>query len=194
MATLQEKADLHEKIKTLEGQIAAAKLKLYEPEDIAAEPERKWYKWGTFAFLFLVTLASGIVGARLILSFPSSEPSTPIESLSVALVAGVFGGALSGMRSLNDRIAAGWEYENGTREPDPTDSKERFNKKLLGGFLARPLLGGGAGILVFTGARVGEFKTAQTLYGILFWSTLGGLFAKTLLDKLNEAFKKVLGK
>ena len=193
--TRDQRATLLEEIEKLQGQIKGAKLKLYSPTS-EVEPGRTLYKWGTFTYFAVAIVGAGVAASGLITSLnpPDSVTLSPTESLQLALIAGVFGGALSGMRSLNDRIANGWEHENGTREPDPSESKERFSKALLGGFLARPLLGAGTGVLVLAGAHAGQFETAKTLYGIMFWSTVGGLFAKTLLDKLNESFKKVLGK
>ena len=102
---------------------------------------------------------------------------------------------------MNDRVANGWEFDGGSREPDPAERKERFNLRMSRGFYARPLLGLASGPLVLAGLKLGQFMqdpvpapAIDERYRIVFFCLLGGLFSKTLLDWLKDVFKKLLGK
>jgi hypothetical protein len=59
--------------------------------------------------------------------------------------------------SLNDRVADGWEFDDGSRQPDPAVDKERFNLRLANGFIARPFLGLASGPLVLACIKLGRF-------------------------------------
>ena len=144
--------------------------------------------WG---YLLGGVVSAVVWGAWLLVRWEADER---LAQFSLACAVGIVGAALSGLISLNERVANGWEFDDGTREPDPAERKERFNRRLAGGFLARPFLGVVSGPLVLAGGRFGHFASAEDEYGIVFLSLLGGLFSKTLFDWLRDAFKKILGK
>lgn len=89
-----------------------------------------------------------------------------------------------------------WMEKRGWRpHARPCEKKERFNRRLTGGFFARPFLGLVAGVLVLTGAHFGLLASvvARDQYATVFLCLLGGLFSKTLFDWLRDTFKKILG-
>jgi hypothetical protein len=195
----EERATLQEDIGRLEGELAAKKLRFYsKPADpVPTTTALERWSWALWAFLLISVVASGVWAAGVIVRWQSGLSAE--LSLSVAL--GIFGAALSGLMSLNERVANGWEFDDGSREPDPAVTKERFNLRLSKGFFARPFLGLASGPLVLAGIKLGQFlhdAVPPTLiderYRILFFCILGGLFSKTLFDWLKDVFKKLVGK
>jgi hypothetical protein len=106
-------------------------------------------------------------------------------------VGGVWGAATSGWLSFNQRTANGSEFSDGTTTLDPGVSKERFNSRLIPGFLTRPFLGVLVGIVVLAGMRAGKFAAADNQYALAFFSITGGLISKSVLETAKELGKKV---
>lgn len=143
----------------------------------------------------VVTLCVALAASLLALLYVADHCSGQTGVIYVmALLAGVAGSSVSALVSVNRRYAGGLEFSNGTRYPDQ-DKKERFNCRLVVGFLTRPLLGAATGPLVALGLSAGIFKDADPnkLAVVVFWSSLGGLFAKTLIDKLKDLFANLIG-
>lgn len=195
----EERAKLQAEVGRLEGELAAAKVRLYgraqTPMPSMVTLER--WSWGLWVFLLASVLGAAVWAAVVILYWTTM----PLADLSLAAAVGILGAGLSGLISLNDRVANGWEFEDGSRDPDPTEKKERFNVRMSNGFLARPVLGLASGPLVLAGVKLGQFvqdavptQAIDDRYRILFFCILGGLFSKTLFDWLKDVFKKLLGK
>ena len=142
----------------------------------------------------VVTLCIALVASLLALLYVAEHYSEQTGVIyAMALLAGVAGSSVSALVSVNRRYAGGLEFSNGSRYPDQ-EKKERFNCRLVVGFLTRPLLGAATGPLVALGLSAGIFKeTASELPAVVFWSALGGLFAKTLIDKLKDLFANLIG-
>ena len=81
---------------------------------------------------------------------------------------------------------------------------DKFSLRMAPFFLIRPVLGASMGFVVYVGIVSGLlFATKQTgknpnqeglsLEALAFYSTLAGLFAKTLLERLKTMFKAFLG-
>jgi len=148
--------------------------------------------------LTLVALAAmGGVLAAILLAQLQEDPQTG-GAIAMSTLAGLFGSCVAALRSLSERCANGWEFSDGSVWPEPPGSakKERFNQRLGLLFLFRPFLGAAVGLLVYAGLASGVFAAAEAsdVNSLLFWAFLSGLFAKTLVDKLLEMFKALLGK
>lgn len=188
MLTPEKKAELERRIRTTEAEMAAAKTELYS---VDGGCERLgWLSWALFGYLITVVIGSTAWAAIII-----CIPYAPLAEFQLAAASGILGAALSGLISLNQRVANGWESEDGARTPDPAEKKERFNRRLSGGFIARPFLGLVTGILVLTGAHLGLIASVvvRDPDARVFFCLLGGFFSKTLLDWLKDTFKSILG-
>lgn len=116
------------------------------------------------------------------------------ETYFIATLAGITGSSISALVSANARYAAGYEFSDGTPYPDQS-KKERFNSRLVAGFVTRPLLGAVCGPLVILALAAGLFGSFDLTnhLNVALWSGMGGLLAKTLLDKLKDVFANILG-
>ena len=184
------RAEIRAEVAALEGQLAAAKARLYAKGPGMDTKELESWSWRLWLYLLGWVLLSGAAVAIVVANWCR----VPLANYWLAVSSGVLGASLSGLLSLDDRVANGWEFEDGTREPDPETKKERFNLRLSRGFLARPFLGVVTGPLVLAGGQVGQFAQTGARSHVFFFCLLGGLFSKTLLDWLKEGFKKILGK
>jgi hypothetical protein len=131
--------------------------------------------------------------------------NTDVILLIIAL--GTLGSAISALVSVADRFGTGVEYESGTKYPPPEvlepgkpDQRSMFVKRMIPWFFVRPLLGATAGLLTYLGVIGGYFVAVANpedvdvrLYSVIFFSLLGGLFAKTLLEKLKDTFDHLVG-
>ena len=114
----------------------------------------------------------------------------------ISAVAGFLGSSVAALLSINERVSYGWVFSSGSRIPDSAIVKERFNLRLIRGFIVRPFVGVVGGLFMLFGCLSGvlwEISIEET-YKITFWSLLSGFFAKTLFDKLKEVFKNFIGK
>jgi hypothetical protein len=145
----------------------------------------------------MLALAVGLLDREI-----AGEPGFAI----LALAGGALGSAVSAVVSAAGRVANGWELSDGKKLPpdDPErPPKDMFVAKMAPFFLLRPFLGAATGFLVYVGI-VGGVLIAATEpprpgenldpYGVLFLSTLGGIFAKTFLEHLRAAFDALFGK
>jgi hypothetical protein len=165
----------------------------------SGDPEIELLKrmaWAVLAWLGAVTVACGI-GIAAVLR-PEDEMSTQRLSL-LSLLAGALGSAIAALASAADRISHGWELENGDKVP-ADGASDRFVRRTVPLFAIRPLLGAGTGVLAYTGL-VGGLLFASSSGGeqprtesVLFFAILGGLFAKTLIERLRDTFDHFLGK
>lgn len=152
---------------------------------------------GLIGALVVGIAASAVLSVQLLpQAFGQNRDAQQLAWLAVS--GGVLGSALAALKSALDRFAAGWEFDDGVKFP-MSDLKERFLVRMVPWLLARPVLGGVMGLVVYTGV-VGGFLIASdtrpgaySAHGILFLAILGGLFAKTLWDRLLEVFKMLVG-
>lgn len=97
-------------------------------------------------------------------------------------------------------MSHGWEYSRGGTYPakEPTG---KFVARMVPFFIIRPLLGAAVGFLAYVGIVGGFLIVLQNPEdatfsdeGLLFITILTGLFAKTFLEKMRDAFDTLFGK
>jgi len=166
-----------------------------------AKEVRDLRRWSYRALGALIAMATAS-GVGVILVLPS-HPMGPGSGrlLAVALLGGMLGSAASAIRSLCERLAAGFELDDGHQVWPPHAHKgaEKMNVRMIPYLLARPFLGGATGLVAYAGV-VGGFLVATAKEpatfspeGILFFALLAGLFAKTFLHRMDIVFKTLLG-
>ena len=147
-------------------------------------------------FLTGTGVAAG-VGIGFALAWDSNKSP---RLLLLGALGGVIGGVLSAAVSAMDRYANGFELLNGEAIPPSPTPLPRFSIRMLPQFYFRPALGAGVGVLAFAGLVAGVLFSAPSTSGtaivpesILFFSLVSGLFAKTLIERLKEGFKAMVG-
>jgi hypothetical protein len=155
----------------------------------------------TIGYLLVLVAVTAVSGIALLYYGKEIDSSKVINEswwlATFCVVLGTLGSAVAAVLSAADRVATGWELSDGT--PRPKGAKgEKFNARLLPLFIIRPFLGAAMGFVVFAGVKSEWLiKTEQgkefPLYRFLFLAILSGLFAKTLLDKLKDLFKALVG-
>jgi len=158
---------------------------------------RRW-SYRVLVVLVMVAAASAVGLIVLLPDHPLGPGSGRL--MAVALLGGVLGSAASAVRSTCERLARGFELDDGagTWPPDARRG-EKMNVRMIPYLLARPLLGGATGLVAYAGV-VGGFLVATAKQpttfspeGILFFALLAGLFAKTFLQRMDIVFKTMLG-
>jgi len=177
--------------------------------DPHAGERRSLTQWATFVTIALMAV-TGVVAVYTITLFPTSFASVSDSYLLIRLATagGILGGAIAGLHSAMDRAAKGWELSDGTKWP-PDATGETFGARMIGPLLVRPVLGGALGLLTFgglvggllfttntSGSGTGGSSTSPITFSpaaMLFLAVLAGLFSKTMIDKLKQVFKVLLG-
>lgn len=163
------------------------------------------YHLGVLAVAVLLWLAmiilASVVAVTLLLGNVIKLPQG-VHAVVLCVIAGVLGSAVSALVSAWERIANGWELASGIKMP--TDHpKDKFLARMSAQFFLRPFLGAVMGVLVYSGITGGYLITIQienltaTQFrpeGLLFVSLLGGVFAKTFIEKLRDMFDALFGK
>src|SRR6266704_1732897 len=127
--TSEDRAKLQAEVGRLEGELAAAKTRLYSKDkNEGGAKSLQFWRWALWAFLLVFVLGAALWAVFVILNWTTAP--APLRDFSLASAVGLLGAALSGLMSLNERLANGWEFEDGSREPDPGEKKERFNSRL----------------------------------------------------------------
>ncbi|MER3483695.1 MAG: hypothetical protein C4332_11635 [Meiothermus sp.] len=177
------------------------------PEVIQSEFSRLFWSAVVVCTLPVLFLAGSLVASVWLLLTAEQTPATTRAFwLTLFCVAtGFLGSSLSALISAADRISNGWETSNGGKWPKNAKKEDRFGSRMVGWFLVRPLLGAAMGFLVYIGV-VGGYLIAVVAttkppspgdfnpYALGFLSLLGGLFAKTFLERLKDAFDTLFGK
>jgi hypothetical protein len=175
----------------------AALKEVYERESPGLEKRAD----SVVAYLSGLTLLSLAVAVALVSWSDSGQSRGDLRVVLLCVFAGTLGSSISALVSALERIGAGWEFSNGWKwPPDPKgrppegDDRPMFGERLRRGFLARPALGAATGYLVYVGLRSGglaikDATTSDTKALIpVFVALLGGLAAKSFLDKLRKIF------
>jgi hypothetical protein len=115
-------------------------------------------------------------------------------------VGGTLGSSLSALLSAADRISHGWEFSGGDKYP-AAEPRDKFVARMVPFFIVRPFFGSAMGLLVYVGLTGGYLIVVQNAQGatfsregLLFLAFLGGLFAKTFIEKLRAMFDTLFGK
>lgn len=154
-----EKAKLLAEVARLEGELKDARTRLYcRTGALDNEIELLEYCSRALTWFLLVFVLVAAACTAVVLFWKT----VPLRDFFLAAAAGVLGASLSGLISLNERVSNGWEFSDGTREPSPAETKERFNLRMWGSFLARPFLGLASGPLVMAGFRLGQLAPTQS--------------------------------
>jgi len=196
--------DMEEVIKTLRGSIndlrkAAQPLRIEHVNKSLKSEAEELQKWtvGVSWYLVLLIVVCVAGGIRLFLQVVNGGAVNGLMML-LSIFAGTLGSSVSALRSVMDRRAHGWEFSTGLKYPEE-QPPDKFSRGMVSSFLLRPVLGGALGWIVYVGALsgylfpAGDPRMEGWVEKMIFWSFLGGLFAKTLLDKLNELFKQLVG-
>lgn len=122
-----------------------------------------------------------------------------VRGILLCVLGGTLGSAISALLSAAERISHGWEFSEGDRYPTP-EPKDKFVLRMVPFFLVRPFLGSAMGLLVYAGLTSGYLIAVENAQdatfsrqGLLFFSFLGGLFAKTFIEKLRAMFDTFFG-
>lgn len=197
--------------------IAEAKLKdgsrMPYADRLSSEADEDWRAEETFElerkarrvmiYLAAMTALSLALSIALIASLPADHASRyDARIVLLCVLAAILGSGTSAMVSAMNRIATGWEFSSGKKDPpDPRqrapadDTREMFGGRLCAGFFVRPLLGAAMGFLIYVGLVGGGLilkgaqatDTANALR-LAFIAFLAGLSAKSFLDKLRKVF------
>ena len=157
----------------------------------------------TTLYLVGMLIASLVYSVRQTTSISTASPGSAgvvTSTVLLCIFAGTLGSSVMALRSIIERIAHGWELSDATKLPE-IEPKDKFVAKMVPGFVARPLLGAAVGYLIYL-AVVGGFwivispsgEVEFRPLGLAFLALLGGLFAKTLLEKLKGVFDNIFGK
>ena len=153
---------------------------------------------GVLAWLVVITVVSLGMGVLLLSQPQQAGFSAPAIWLCVA--GGTLGSSISALVSAADRISQGWEFSGGEKYP-ALGPKEKFVARMVPFFIVRPLLGSAMGLLIYVGLTGGYLIAVQNAQGatfsregLLFLTFLGGLFAKTFIEKLRAMFDTLFGK
>ena len=121
------------------------------------------------------------------------------QRILLCVMGGTLGSSISALLSAADRISHGWEFSGGDKYPAP-EPKDKFVARMVPFFIVRPLLGSAMGLLVYAGLTSGYLIAVENAQdatfsrpGLLFFSFLGGLFAKTFIEKLRGMFDTFFG-
>jgi hypothetical protein len=104
-------------------------------------------------------------------------------------LAGTSGSAFRALWSCCERIANGWEI--GTTKFPNNERPDKFNLRLVAGFISRPLLGAWVGIVLYAGLKGGSLLLAAervdlNSLALLFAAAVAGLFAKRFAESLSK--------
>jgi hypothetical protein len=192
---MDKRNESRKQIAVLEAEIKRLSALVHAPSEdelTKEQPDLQRLSLRVTWYLLTCLVVSVVFLAVLVAYGPKDVPTT----LAIAGVAGFLGSSVAALLSINERVAYGWVFRSGNRTPAPDEKKERFNARLVRGFVSRPFVGVVAGLLVFFGCVSGVlWKVPQeSTFTLTFWCLLGGIFAKTLLDKLKEVLKNLVGK
>lgn len=139
-----------------------------------------------------IILFALIILTTLMITKSGNESIMILRSILIVISCGAMGSSISALTSSLDRRAKGWELETGKKLPReiPID---KFSMRMSPFFLYRPILGIVAAILVWAMIKSDMINPGEKSdYYLIFWTTLAGLFAKTLFEKLKDLFKSII--
>jgi hypothetical protein len=145
-----------------------------------------------------MTLASLSLSVVLLSQVLATSPAA--QPILLCVLGGTLGSSISALLSAADRISHGWEFSKGEKYPLP-QPEDKFVARMVPFFIVRPFLGSAMGLLVYVGLTGGYLIAVQNAeqatfspQGLLFLAFLGGLFAKTFIEKLRTMFDTLFGK
>jgi hypothetical protein len=162
--------------------------------------ETKWLYWyAGFTTLWLLLWIFVALVLLTVLMPSSSDKAQRDLILCLCILAGTVSSGISALLSVTSRIANGWEFSTGDKYPHEIP-KDKFGVRMIPAFLVRPFLGTAMGFFVYVGIGSGFLIATNnsgennfSVEGLVFLSLLGGLFAKTLLERMKDIFKAIFG-
>ena len=167
------------------------------------EPRAPWWlivgAGVVVAYLVLFGIGAGTAIVWLLAEDVFDDETAQLAVLAV--VGGALGSAVSALLSACQRIADGWSFSDGTKLPED-EPKDKFVARMIPFFLIRPFLGAATGLFMYVGVvggflilTTGDLDSADfSPEGVTFLAILGGLFAKTFLERLRDVFDSLFGK
>lgn len=171
---------------------------------VLTEPQAKEIvtlrKTATTVVSWLAILTIGSIAFEVALLAERIGGSAAVQQVLLCIVGGTLGSSISALISAAERISHGWELSEGIKYPDP-QPVDKFVARMVPFFVVRPFLGSAMGLVVYAGITGGYLIAAQnpdkatfSREGLLFLAFLGGLFAKTFMEKLRAMFDALFGK
>jgi len=143
-------------------------------------------------FIVIFILAVFIVGSFTTIALGLKNE---INLFWLCSAAGTLGSTIAALLSCLQRRSNGLEFKNGKKYPKDNPA-DKFSLRMSTFYILRPLLGLFAGLVVYFGIqyilKVELIQDEQNRY--IFWSLMGGLFAKSLIAKLKDLFDALIGK
>lgn len=187
----------------------------------AEEPTLRRQSGRAIGWLVVCLLVSLTVCGIVLRMTPETTTENAWQIIALSIAAGTLGSSITALESVINRRANGWEFSNGDKSPPgrqqgKDDKREMFGERIHWGFYVRPFYGAAIGFLVYLGVIGGYLLTAQPVtepasttlasgsngatvaqmfnpHGLTFLALLGGLAAKTLVERLKATFKAFLG-
>ena len=147
-------------------------------------------------WLSLVVLGAGFATAVLLSSAEDYAESTSFQ-VGLCMTGGALGASLTGLLASGERIARGWAHG-----PDALARGERrFNPRLAPLLAVQPILGAALGMVLLLALssgsvmllRLSEGTTFDPM-GLLLFSVIAGLFARTLLTRVRDSVEALFGR
>lgn len=147
-------------------------------------------------WLSLVVLGAGFATAVLLSSAEDYTESTSFQVV-LCMTGGALGASLTALLASGERIARGWAHG-----PDALARGERrFNPRLAPLLAVQPILGAALGMVLLLALssgsvmllRLSEGTTFDPM-GLLLFSVIAGLFARTLLARVRDSVEALFGR
>ena len=156
--------------------------------------------WAAIVVSWLVLFIVVSLGLAVALLAGSLAITVQLQEILICVAAATLGSGISALVSAAERISHGWEFSGG--QPYPAEEpKGKFVARMIPFFMVRPFLGSAMGLLVYAGLTSGYPIAIQNAGqqsfsppGLFFLAFLGGLFAKTFIEKLRAMFDTLFGK
>ena len=147
-------------------------------------------------WLSLVVVGAGFATAVLLSSAEDYAESTSFQVV-LCMTGGALGASLTALLAAGERIARGWSYG-----PDALARTERrFNGRLAPLLAVQPILGAALGMVLLLALSSGSVMllrlTEGTTFdpmGLLLFSVITGLFARTLLARVRDSVEALFGR
>jgi hypothetical protein len=166
----------------------------FDPADTRTPPY--WIAALLVLWLSLVVVGAGFAVAVLLSSAEDYTESTSFQ-LVLCMTGGALGASLTALLAAGERIARGWSFGL-----DALARTERsFNARLAPLLAVQPILGAALGMVLLLALSSGSVMllrlTEGTTFdpmGLLLFSVIAGLFARTLLARVRDSVEALFGR
>jgi hypothetical protein len=155
-----------------------------EAQELAAIEKR------VVCYLIVAMLLSFVPGVILLLLLRTDHP---MGTFFIEALIGFAGSSVAALTSCINRYAAGFELDDGTKEPEGAKG-ETFNRRMARAFYTRPFLGFVAAPVLIWGLQLyvkNPEEFVKPPERLAFTAFLGGLLAKSVFDLIKNLFKNV---